>query len=355
MRRIPMLLSQNFPQNSPFATLQKVVQNPNQSTSKVESVSNFDALFTLASPTESQTSSQEKSFIPLNKIALNLSLALGFESQTPTQDLKLFAFSHSSEFLKSLDKAKLTSEKLNPLSYPRSISVISELMNEKLEELYATTKDPNDPKLHLLLGIQEQFVCLDSTMQTLRNELTNKAEMLASLLPHTINEKSDLFLDRAQAVWESASNFKAAAQEGVAWINAFFSTFEADLSTREKNLIFEHANIIQTYWHIQSGGEDGKITLENGMVYQEYFDEETPNIFGFTLITQNFVYAYREEVLEDGTTQVVLQVYEKSANGDSDIQSNIIAHCSYQMQKSLDFHGQNLKLIGEASRIEKRA
>ncbi|WP_300826924.1 hypothetical protein [Helicobacter sp. UBA3407] len=43
-------------------------------------------------------------------------------------------------------------------------------MNEKLEELYATTKDPNDPKLHLLL-------------------------------------------DRAQAVWESASNFRTAARK----------------------------------------------------------------------------------------------------------------------------------------------
>ncbi|WP_297577949.1 hypothetical protein [Helicobacter sp. UBA3407] len=86
-------------------------------------------------------------------------------------------------------------------------------MNEKLEELYATTKDPNDPKLHLLLGIQEQFTHLDSTMQTLKNELTNKAEMLASLLPHTINEKSDLLLDRAQAVWESASNFRTAARK----------------------------------------------------------------------------------------------------------------------------------------------
>ncbi|WP_298495150.1 hypothetical protein [Helicobacter sp. UBA3407] len=60
-------------------------------------------------------------------------------------------------------------------------------------------------------------------------------------------------------------------------------------------------------------------------------------------------------MLKYGTTQAVLQVYEKSANADSGIQSNIIAHCSYQMQKSLDFHEQNLKLIGKASRIEKRA
>ena len=42
-------------------------------------------------------------------------------------------------------------------------------------------------------------------------------------------------------------------------------------------------------------------------------------------------------MLKYGTTQAVLQVYEKSANADSGIQSNIIAHCSYQMQKIIGF------------------
>lgn len=89
------------------------------------------------------------------------------------------------------------------------------------------------------------------------------------------------------------------------------------------------------------------------MVYQEYFNKETPDIRGFTLITQNFVYAYREEVLDNNTMQVVLQVYERAAGNDEGMQSSIATTCSYQMQKSLDFHGQNLKLVGETSRIEK--
>lgn len=339
--------SQKSPQNSPFASAQNLIQNPSQNAHKSESVSGFDTLFALHSQ---KNKDSLQSAIPLNAIPLDMSLALGYESQTPKQDLRFSALIRSSKFLESLNQAILPKEELNPLSYPRSLSVISEIMNEKLEEFYARTKDSNDPKLHLLLGIQEQFKQFDSVMRSLRSELTSKAEVFASLLPRDIDKNSNLFLERAQAVRESAGKFMVAANEGVAWINAFFSEFEENLSDREKSLIFNHANIIQTHWHIQTGGEDGKIVLDNGMIYQEYFDEKTPDIRGFTLITQNFVYAYREEILEDKTTQVVLQVYEKSA--ESGKQSNL--DLSHQMRKSLDFSGQKLKLVGETSRIEKR-
>ncbi|MBD5166115.1 hypothetical protein [Helicobacter sp.] len=335
-----MLLSQDFLPNSPFATpLYKASQNPIQSTPASESQDDFDTLLSFHHQTNTQ---EQESYIPLNEIAVDISLALGLESQNPKEDLRFSTFFRSSEFLKSLDKEM--QEELNPLSYPRSLSVIGELMNEKLEEFYATTKDPNDPKLHLLLSYKEQLIHLDSTMQELKDTLTNKAELLTCLHPYSIEQKSDLFLDRAQEVQKSASNFKAAAQEGVAWIRAFFSEFEADLSQREKDLIFKHAKIIQTHWHLQTGGEDGKITLENGMVYQEYLE-----MSGFTLTTQNLIYAYTEKTLKDGTTQVILQIYEKATDDDTD--SNIF---NQKTQKPKTFQGQNLKLIGEASRIEKR-
>ncbi len=335
-----MLLSQDFLPNSPFATpLYKASQNPFQNTSASESQNDFGTLLSFHHQTDTQ---KKESYMPLNEIAVDISLALGLESQNPREDLRFSTLFRSSEFLKPLDKEM--QEELNPLSYPRSLSVISELMNEKLEEFYVAIQDPNDPKLHLLLSYKEQLIHLDSTMQELKDDLTDKAELLTCLLPHTIEQKSDLFLDRAQEVQKSAGNFKAAAQEGIAWIRAFFSEFEADLNQREKDLIFKHAKIIQTHWHLQTGGEDGKITLENGMVYQEYSE-----ISGFTLTTQNLIYAYTEKALKDGTTQVALQIYEKAANDATD--SSIF---SQKAQRPKTFQGQNLKLICEASRIEKR-
>lgn len=335
-----MLLSQDFLPNSPFAIpLYKAPQNPLQSTPVLESQNDFDMFLSFYHQTNTQ---EQESYIPLNEIAVDISLALGLESQNPKEDLRFSTLFRSSEFLKSLDKEM--QEELNPLSYPRSLSVIGELMNKKLEEFYATTKDPNDPKLHLLLSYKEQLIHLDSAMQELKDDLANKAELLTCLIPHTIEQKGDLFLDCAQAVQKSAGNFKAAAQEGIAWIRAFFSEFEADLSQREKDLIFKHVKIIQTHWHLQTGGENGKIPLKNGMVYQEYSE-----MFGFTLTTQNLIYAYTEKTLNDSTTQVTLQIYEKAANADTD--SSIFSN---QKQKPKAFQGQNLKLIGETSRIEKR-
>lgn len=272
----------------------------------MESQNDFDKLLSF----DTQTPQENPISIPLSDIVPNFSLAFGAESQN-IQEIKSLANSNQCGFLESLlnGKESLDIKNLNPLSYPRSISVINELMQEKAEKIYATTHDPNDLKLHLLLIYKEQFTNLDTTMQTSKRDLTNKAERLTSLLPNSMEQNPNLFLERAQEVWSSAKAFQESARDGLLWINAFFSTFEDTLSDREKNLIFNHAKTIQTHWKAQAGGEDGKIVLENGMIYQEYQNDETPDIYGFTIITQNFVYAYREETLEDNTTQVVLQIY----------------------------------------------
>ncbi|TLD89118.1 hypothetical protein [Helicobacter sp. MIT 05-5294] len=183
-----MFLSQNFLSRSSnfVASTTQNYTSSNAFQSDSNPQSDFDMLLAL---NQNPTQKDAESLIALNEITPDLSLVLGVESQTPTEDLKSLAWTHKTEFLKPISQATLSQDELNPLSYPHSISALSEPMSEKLEELYATIQDPSDSKLHFLLNLKEQFVHFDSTMQTLKGDLTNKAELLACLLPHTIEQK----------------------------------------------------------------------------------------------------------------------------------------------------------------------
>ncbi|WP_157978169.1 hypothetical protein [Helicobacter burdigaliensis] len=234
---------------------------------------------------------------------------------------------------------KLSNEEQNPFSYPRSFEVLKDLMEEKIDKYFAKNQKEDDEKLQLMLAYKQEFENFPKLMEELKEKATQKVELFASLAPDKLNSQKDIYFKRAQELQSSVAEFSIEAMGGIAFIDGFFGLIEKDLSLREKELLFTHAQTFQNYWYKQTGGEEGKFVLNNGMVYESNVGE---GVGGFNLITQNLLYAYREKTLEDGTKQYVLAVYDKLAKEGEQLPKNI--HPS--IAATLDFSDRGYKLVG---------
>lgn len=230
-------------------------------------------------------------------------------------------------------------EEQNPFSYPRSFEVLKDLMEEKIEEYFAKNQDESDARLQLMLAYKQEFEDFPHFMEELKEKATQSAELFASLTPDKLQEQKDIYFTRAQDLQESIFEFSAGAMKGLDFIDSFFGLIEKDLSVREKELLIDHAQIFQNYWYKQTGGDEKKITLNNGMVYEGDVGEK---VGGFNLITSNLLYAYREKTLEDDTKQCVLAVFDKMAKSGEQLPANIHS----DIVASLDFNDRGYKLVG---------
>ncbi|TLD83471.1 hypothetical protein LS70_004725 [Helicobacter sp. MIT 11-5569] len=266
-------------------------------------------------PKEEQA--QEKAEISQDDLTLNTKIiqdivGIPQENEEFLQTLKFLANSKG-EGLETKEIKKLEGE-LNPFSYPRTLRVLEDLMHEKINALYAQSQNSEDSTLQTLLLFKEQFLEFPNVMKSLKDEATRAAEMLALLSPKSLEEdKGGIYFQRAEELQKSIAAFADGANSGIAWIKGFFGTIAETLSPFEKELVSKHIQIFQAYWSEQTDTKKG-ITLNNGMVYEEYSDSNGIN--GFNLIVDNRILAYRTEALKDGSVQAVLAIFDKMAKQD---------------------------------------
>ncbi|QOQ97960.1 hypothetical protein [Helicobacter winghamensis] len=222
------------------------------------------------------------------------------------QDLESLARSYPFETQKTI------SSPLNPFSYPRTLAVLGDLMEEKINELHTQKQDPKDPILQTLLLFKERFLEFPKTMESLKKDATSVADMFAMLSPKNLDkDKGGIYLQKAQELQQSIGAFARGVESGEAWIQGFFGAIEEHLSPFEKELVSEHLAIFQAHWREQTDSKNNGIALDNGMVYKAYSDSN--HISGFDLIMDNRIFAYREKLLKDGSIEAVLAIFDKFA------------------------------------------
>lgn len=286
---------------------------------------------------------------PLSVLVLDMQriediVGVSQKSENFLQNLELLACAYPFETREYTSKI----EPLNPFSYPRTLVVLENLMEEKIKELHAQRQDSKDSTLQILLFFKEKFLEFPSFMDSLKQDATSASDVFAMFSPTNLEKDKDgIYLQKAKELQESIATLVSGVESGVAWIKGFFGAIKENLNPFENKLVSEHLAVFQAYWKEQTDSKNKGIVLNNGMAYREYRDFN--DVIGFNLIMDDRIFAYREKLLKDDSIEAVLAIFDKSTESKNTVS---LASLSGEMMQSFkEIEKMGYRAVGIKSKI----